>query len=104
LAILTPELAGYYKHFIEEIAASQPIGRQNAISVSNAISNSLLASSGFTIPARLLDNLLSGYASLYQWPNSDHEAADILSKLKPNGPAINSRIIMKDNLSPPDNA
>ncbi|MFD8130078.1 TIR domain-containing protein [Streptomyces mirabilis] len=70
LGVLLPETAelGALMSSYPAVAPDVPIAR--LLERSDAVSQELLAATGTTLPARLLDNLLSGYAALVQWPTT----------------------------------
>lgn len=70
LGVLLPETAelGVLMSSHPAVAPDVPVAQ--LLKRSDAVSRELLAATGITLPARLLDNLLSGYAALVQWPTT----------------------------------
>jgi hypothetical protein len=65
---------------------------------SDELSCELITKTGATMPARLLDNLLAGYASLVPWPASPQALLDALASSVSQARPVNRRRLLVENL------
>ena len=65
---------------------------------SDELSRELMAETGATLPARLLDNLLTGYATLAPWPTSQAALLDALASSVRRARPVNWRRLLAKNL------
>lgn len=70
---------------------------------SDELSRELMAETGATLPARLLDNLLTGYAALVSWPASQAALLDALASSASHARPVNRRRLLAKNLPMPSN-
>jgi MTH538 TIR-like domain (DUF1863) len=70
---------------------------------SDELSRELITETGATLPARLLDNLLAGYASLVPWPTSQKALLDALASSVSQARPVNWRRLLVENLPLPSN-
>jgi hypothetical protein len=70
---------------------------------SDELSRELITATAATMPARLLDNLLAGYASLVPWPASQKALLDALASSVSQARPVNRRRLLVENLPLPPN-
>jgi WD40 repeat protein len=68
------------------------------LQLSDELSRELVAETGATLPARLLDNLLTGYAILVPWPASQTALLDALASSVGRARPVNGRRLLRQNL------
>ena len=66
--------------------------------LSDELSRELVAETGATLPARLLDNLLTGYVILVPWPASQTALLDALAASVGRARPVNGRRLLRQNL------
>jgi hypothetical protein len=70
---------------------------------SDELSRKLITETGTTMPARLIDNLLAGYASLVPWPASQKALLNALASSVSQARPVNRRRLLVENLPAPSN-
>jgi hypothetical protein len=104
VGILLPEMAATGTLLLSILDAMPPKTTvTELLRRSDELSRKLITETGATMPARLLDNLLGGYASLIPWPASQQALLDALaSSVSPARP-VNRRRLLAENLPLPSN-
>ena len=101
VAVLLPELAGLAELLSQRLAVVPGESAIEMLKSSDDVSRKLLAATGTTLPARLLDNLLSGYATLISWPASPRALRDVLDAAVGCSQPITRRRLMRENFPLP---
>ncbi len=100
LGILSPEISSELARILKLLPVRGYARPREIIKASNDMSAQLLRDCGFTLPARLLDNLIGGHARLISWPESAQDVQHSISMLASGtkGKIVNSRTIAKIDL------
>ncbi|MFC4052804.1 TIR domain-containing protein [Actinomadura syzygii] len=101
VGILLPEMADTGAFLVPRL---EPVlSRRSVTEVlrrSDELSQELLAETGTTLPARLLDNLLTGYATLIAWPASSEALIEALATSTGRTRPVTKRPLFTRNLGP----
>lgn len=99
VGILLPEMADLGEALATRWEVRPGESSSALIGRSDAVSRELLDAVGTTVPARLLDNLLSGYATLVEWPASPGALLEALDAAAGDrGRPVNSRRLRAKNI------
>jgi WD40 repeat protein len=101
VGILLPELAALetiltpHMHLCVGESSSKLVKRADELSLE------LVSETGTTVPARFLDNLLGGYATLISWPASSGALLEAVASSGKHGRPVNSRRLLANNMPLP---
>jgi hypothetical protein len=105
VGILLPEMATTGALLSSLLESPPPrMAVAELLRLSDELSGELVANTGATIPARLLDNLLTGYASLISWPASPTALLDALTSSIGRARSVNRRLLLTEDLPVPSHA
>jgi len=104
VGVLLPEMASLGAQVTPQLDVDPDEPVTTILQRSRALSEELMAATGATLPARLLDNLLSGYAALIAWPTSPAALLDALASAGGRSRPVNNRRLLSRNLPSPDGA
>ena len=76
--VLSPELSPRLGEISDAVAAARETARSRVLTTSDDLNRTFLERFSFALPARLLDNLISGYAAIHAWPESEKVVESIL--------------------------
>ncbi|TYK46986.1 hypothetical protein FXF68_24525 [Actinomadura decatromicini] len=99
VGILLPEMAdagAFLAPRLEPVPSRRPV--TEVLRRSDELSHELLAETGATLPARLLDNLLTGYATLIGWPASPEVLIEALASSTGRARPVTKRPLFARNL------
>lgn len=106
VGLLTPELSPAAAEIRAEIDIARSRGKRqnyttrNVHEISETLSAEMRAKRGFTLPARLVDNLLAGQGMLAAWPEDIHRLEALIAQGRSViGRPLNSRKLMRTDES-----
>jgi hypothetical protein len=104
VGILLPEMAATGALLLSLMDAMPPKTTvTELLRRSDELFRKLITETGTTMPARLIDNLLTGYASLVPWPTSQKALLDALASPVSQARPVNRRRLLVENLPAPSN-
>src|SRR5207248_5730326 len=106
VGLLTPELSSAATEIRAEIDVARSKGKRqnyttrNVHEISETLGAQMRAMRGFTLPARLVDNLLAGHGVLAAWPEDIHQLEALIAQGRSvMGKPLNSRMLMRTDKS-----
>jgi hypothetical protein len=102
--VLLPDLSEHLAELSTAIRQYSPKVASEARSRATGISRTFMRAHGFTLPHRLLDNLLTRYAKVIAWPERGEVLLNVLETARlPKGWPTNSRAMLDHDLDAPAN-
>ncbi|WP_169811104.1 TIR domain-containing protein [Nocardia amamiensis] len=97
LGILLPEMQELGSVLADRLTVNSAESATAIRARSDQLSRDLMAAYGTTIPPRLLDNLLSGYAAMVSWPSSPDSLHSALTDSAGRSSPVNGRRLVARN-------
>lgn len=101
MGILLPELKTLETLLMPRVRIRVGESSSSLMKRTDELSLELMAEAGTTLPARFLDNLLSGYATLIPWPTSPDALLEAMTSSEKRGRPVNSRRLLANNMPLP---
>lgn len=100
VGMLTSELSPLLGAIRDDLAKASELPQLTTRAKADEVAENMIRERGFTLPRRLIDNLLIGYADLVAWQESATEFEGLFTRDRPDGSRqLNSRPIMVNDLS-----